>query len=118
MPKRTQQTGRETAEEEDKGNKRRKRATTGDSGRASEMEQTDTREPTKQANKHPLMRKKRKKKQQKLIKSGDPTPLPSRKEASLQYLHLWHTDREKWCFRKKPQFWLLQNMYDKTQVSA
>ena len=38
------------------------------------------------------------------------------KEAALQYLHLWDNNRSCWCFRKKAQFWLLQNMYEEDQV--
>lgn len=38
------------------------------------------------------------------------------KEAAAQYLALWSTQRDKWTFRKKTQYWLLQNMYDKKMV--
>ena len=37
-------------------------------------------------------------------------------EVALDYLHLWNTDRKLWSFRKKTQYWLLQNLYDKKQV--
>lgn len=37
-------------------------------------------------------------------------------EVALEYLHLWNTDRKQWSFRKKAQYWLLQNLYDKKQV--
>lgn len=38
------------------------------------------------------------------------------REAALQYLHLWDNNRSHWCFRKKAQFWLLQNMYEEDKV--
>lgn len=38
------------------------------------------------------------------------------KMAAMEYLHLWEEDRTRWSFKKKVQYWLLQNMYDKHQV--
>lgn len=38
------------------------------------------------------------------------------RESALDYLHLWSAERERWAFKKKTQYWLLQNMYDKRQV--
>ena len=38
------------------------------------------------------------------------------REAALQYLHLWDNNKSHWCFRKKAQFWLLQNMYEEDKV--
>ena len=38
-------------------------------------------------------------------------------ESALEYLRLWKEEREKWAFKKKTQYWLLQNMYDRTKVS-
>lgn len=38
------------------------------------------------------------------------------KEAAAQYLTLWNSRRDRWTFRKKTQYWLLQNMYDKKEV--
>ena len=38
-------------------------------------------------------------------------------ESALEYLCLWKEEREKWSFKKKTQYWLLQNMYDRTKVS-
>lgn len=38
------------------------------------------------------------------------------KLAAAEYLVLWETDRRKWSFKKKTQYWLLQNMYDKKKV--
>jgi len=40
------------------------------------------------------------------------------REAALEYLHLWEDERSSWCFKKKAQFWLLQNMYEEDQVSC
>ena len=39
------------------------------------------------------------------------------KDSALEYLHLWKEEREKWSFKKKTQYWLLQHMYDRTKVS-
>lgn len=38
------------------------------------------------------------------------------KEAALDYLKKWSEERDKWSFKKKTQFWLLQNMYRKSKV--
>ena len=38
------------------------------------------------------------------------------KEAAAQYLQLWNSHRDKWTFKKKTQYWLLQNMLDKKKV--
>lgn len=39
------------------------------------------------------------------------------REIALDYLRQWDSDRSKWAFRKKSQYWLLQNACDKSQVS-
>ncbi len=39
------------------------------------------------------------------------------KECAIEYLRLWDENKKKWSFRKKPQYWLLQNMYQKSMVS-
>ncbi len=39
------------------------------------------------------------------------------KSNASQYLTQWHSHRKEWAFRKKTQYWLLQNMYDKKKVS-
>ena len=39
------------------------------------------------------------------------------KESALQYLHSWEK-KDEWSFKKKIQYWLLQHMYDKHQVSV
>ena len=38
------------------------------------------------------------------------------KLAAAEYLLLWQHNRTQWAFRKKTQYWLLQNMYEKKQV--
>lgn len=40
------------------------------------------------------------------------------RETALDYLRQWDSDRSKWAFRKKSQYWLLQNACDKSQVSS
>lgn len=40
------------------------------------------------------------------------------KEAAAEYLLLWDSHREKWSFKKKTQYWLLQNMYDTQKVKV
>ena len=42
-------------------------------------------------------------------------PVLGQKEA-LEYLHTWHADKESWSFKKKAQYWLLQNIYKKEMV--
>ncbi|XP_041362919.1 myb-like protein X isoform X2 [Gigantopelta aegis] len=41
---------------------------------------------------------------------------PSKKDAALEYLKLWNTDRQKWKFQKIRQVWLLQHMYQVNEV--
>lgn len=38
------------------------------------------------------------------------------KECPLDYLHKWDRDFSSWTFRKKTQYWLLQNACDKSKV--
>ncbi len=38
------------------------------------------------------------------------------KDGASEYLMLWDGDRDNWSFRKKTQYWLLQNMYFKDKV--
>ena len=38
------------------------------------------------------------------------------KECPLDYLHKWDRDISSWTFRKKTQYWLLQNACDKSKV--
>lgn len=39
------------------------------------------------------------------------------KVAALDYLCQWEKDRSSWAFRKKTQYWLLQNALDKSEAS-
>lgn len=39
------------------------------------------------------------------------------KQVAAQYLVLWDSNRDAWSFKKKIQYWLLQNMYHKKKVS-
>ena len=50
------------------------------------------------------------------VKLTDSPSLVSKRDAALSYLQQWHTDRTSWSFKKKQQLWLLQNVYDKSQV--
>jgi len=40
------------------------------------------------------------------------------KRVAAEYLVLWSTKRDCWSFKKKTQYWLLQNMYDKKKVGC
>ena len=46
------------------------------------------------------------------------SPIPGhiRRQVALSYLRQWKEDREVWSFKKKPQYWLLNNFYSKAQV--
>ena len=46
------------------------------------------------------------------------SPIPGhiRHQVALSYLRQWKEDREVWSFKKKPQYWLLNNFYSKAQV--
>lgn len=44
------------------------------------------------------------------------TKTGSDREDALDYLHRWNRDISSWSFRKKTQYWLLQNACDKSQV--
>lgn len=46
----------------------------------------------------------------------EPLSCVANKETALEYLKMWSEEREKWSFKKKTQFWLLQNMYYKSKV--
>lgn len=62
---------------------------------------------------------KRAKKKNKVDSSAgkeDAKPALGQKEA-LEYLRSWHADKESWSFKKKAQYWLLQNAYKKEMIS-
>lgn len=64
--------------------------------------------------------KTRYRKRDKTKKAAGPAPFPIpdhiRHQVALSYLHQWKQDREAWSFKKKPQYWLLNNFYNKAQV--
>ncbi len=61
--------------------------------------------------------KKRKGKRKKNAKrSGEAGSTKDGGRAALQYIRQWDADRGSWAFRKKLQYWLLRNLYDKAQV--
>lgn len=47
---------------------------------------------------------------------GSTKAVLGQKEA-LDYLKSWHSDKESWSFKKKAQYWLLQNAYKKEMIS-
>ena len=47
-----------------------------------------------------------------------PTGKGTDRESALHYLQQWDSDRDNWSFKKKTQYWLLQNACDKSQVSS
>lgn len=61
-------------------------------------------------------RRSRKKKKSKLKSTAVVVAKKDLSQDALEYLQQWSTDRTNWSFRKKTQFWLLQNMYNKKQV--
>ena len=60
-------------------------------------------------------KRKRLKKGQKLS-SSQRTKAGIDREAALEYLRKWDRDISSWTFKKKTQFWLLKNAFDKSQV--
>ena len=40
------------------------------------------------------------------------------KQVAANYLIMWDTNRGEWSFKKKIQYWLLQNMYYKQKVEV
>ena len=50
--------------------------------------------------------------------SVEESPCVASKEIGIEYLKMWSEEREKWSFKKKIQFWLLQNMYHKSKVCS
>lgn len=62
--------------------------------------------------------KKRRKKLDKLKGvATPPVPDEERQKLALLYLHTWHEERDKWSFKKKLQYWLLSNLYEKEKVN-
>ena len=55
-------------------------------------------------------------KKKKAGKATPPVPEEIKSETALKYLRQWSTDREGWMFKKKLQFWLIKNIYNKEKV--
>ena len=62
------------------------------------------------------MRLKRLKKQEARERSKKKDSSESKKLA-INYLHVWNSARDMWSFKKKQQYWLLNNLYDASNVS-
>ena len=62
-----------------------------------------------------ISRRKRKKGQEST--KPQPTSNGTDRVSALHYLQQWDSDRDNWSFKKKTQYWLLQNVCDKAQVS-
>lgn len=58
---------------------------------------------------------KRKPKQSRVSTLNSPK-IAADRECPLDYLHRWDRDISLWTFRKKSQYWLLQNACDKSKV--
>ena len=61
-------------------------------------------------------KKKKKKENAGSKKPSEELEGPSKKDAAIEYLKLWNTDRQKWKFQKLRQVWLLQHMYQVNKV--
>lgn len=62
------------------------------------------------------MRLKRQKKREAREKSKK-KDLSEAKKLAVNYLHMWNSARDMWSFKKKQQYWLLDNIYDVNNVS-
>ncbi|XP_003382775.1 PREDICTED: uncharacterized protein C7orf50 homolog [Amphimedon queenslandica] len=49
-------------------------------------------------------------------KATPPVPEEIKSEIALKYLRQWSTDRDSWMFKKKLQFWLIKNIYNKEKI--
>lgn len=67
--------------------------------------------------KHQQNRRKRQKKKKANVGPTPAVPEDKKRTLALEYLHLWTIDKGAWSFKKKSQYWLLNNMYNKAQVS-
>lgn len=63
------------------------------------------------------MRLKRQKKREAREKSKK-KDLSDAKKQAINYLHLWNSAKDMWSFKKKQQYWLLNNLYDVNCVSG
>ena len=67
-----------------------------------------------------IQRKRRKRKHKRRVEdnTSQSDKMAGNRDNALQYLRTWQTDLSSWSFRKKIQYWLLKNMFDKTKVSG
>ena len=119
MPKRKQQTDGEAIQEGAPVTSRKKRV----SFILDDNRDDDSHDPAVDATLCTLTNRRSKKKKGKRKKNktaGVMSPLSStpvsRRDDALRYLHQWSTDRTNWSFKKRQQLWLVQNVYNKTQV--
>lgn len=49
-------------------------------------------------------------------KATPPVPEEIKSEIALKYLRQWSTEKGSWMFKKKLQFWLIKNIYNKEKV--
>ena len=76
----------------------------------TESEENDGEETSGKAKR----KRKRRKKKRKLTREGTSS---DSKEKALEYLASWESGSPGWAFRKKSQYWLLKNAYDRHKVS-
>lgn len=57
--------------------------------------------------------KRKKEKKTKAVGNSD-----GNKEKCMNYLKIWHNDRQNWKFEKLRQIWLFRNMLDSSKVNA
>ncbi|KAG8178623.1 hypothetical protein JTE90_016285 [Oedothorax gibbosus] len=67
----------------------------------------------KKREKRRLKKQKKKEAREKSQKKDDEVA----KTEAVAYLRLWNDSRETWCFKKKLQFWLLNNAFDTDSIS-
>lgn len=75
----------------------------------------DLTQSTDDASESPAM-KKSKKKSLASEKASEEKSTVVVKDFALEYLRLWDQEKLKWSFKKKTQWWLLQNMYRSSKV--
>ena len=90
---------------------------TPDQPSADERTENDTESgPTAAKSKRKRKRRKNKAKQSK-VGSTAGSLMATDQQRALDYLSSWDSGSDGWTFRKKTQYWLLQNAYDKSKVS-
>lgn len=115
MPKRKQQTDGEAIQEAAPVTSKKKRVSF-----VLDDNRDDSRDPAVDATLTNRRSKKKKGKRKKNKTAAVMSPLSStpvsKRDDALRYLHQWSTDQTNWSFKKRQQLWLVQNMYNKTQV--